>query len=275
MDLPGITDLQPARSRADLGSWQAGDAWLAGGSWLFSEPQPDISRLIDLTTMGWPALTVTERGLEIAATCTIAELAATASELPPEWPAATLITQCCNALLGSFKVWNVATVGGNVCLGLPAGPMTSLTAALDGVATVWQADGQDRAVTVTELVVDAGRTGLRPGDVVRSISLPAAALGSRTAFRQYSLSNIGRTAVLAIGRRGRQDGSSVFTVTASTRRPVQLRFGSLPSGDALLAALDAAGPVYYDDVHGDPRWRAELTRRALTELRDELAGGEP
>jgi len=33
----------------------------------------------------------------------------------PQWAAAPLIRQCCNALLGSFKVWNAATVGGNMC----------------------------------------------------------------------------------------------------------------------------------------------------------------
>jgi hypothetical protein len=35
--------------------------------------------------------------------------------------------------------------------------------------------------------------------------------------------------------------------------------------------LDAAHPVYHDDVHGDPAWRAHLTRLFLTEVHDELA----
>lgn len=26
-----------------LGDWRPGDAWLAGGTWLFSEPQPGMS----------------------------------------------------------------------------------------------------------------------------------------------------------------------------------------------------------------------------------------
>ncbi|MGW2253387.1 hypothetical protein ACWCXH_24785 [Kitasatospora sp. NPDC001660] len=33
----------------------------------------------------------------------------------------------------SWKIWNTATVGGNLRNGPPAGPMISLTAALDGV----------------------------------------------------------------------------------------------------------------------------------------------
>ncbi|MGD0064976.1 MAG: FAD binding domain-containing protein, partial [Streptosporangiaceae bacterium] len=120
MDLPGITEVVDAR----LGAWRPGDAWLAGGTWLFSEPQPDLSRLLDLRAFGWPPLRVSRDGLEIGATCTLAELARMRA---PQWRAAPLIGQCCAALLGSFKVWNAATVGGNLCLALPAGPMISLT----------------------------------------------------------------------------------------------------------------------------------------------------
>ena len=49
------------------------------------------------------------------------------SRLPAQdgWAAYPLIWQCVNSLLGSFKVWNVATVAGNICMALPAGPMTS------------------------------------------------------------------------------------------------------------------------------------------------------
>ena len=49
-------------------------------------------------------------GLTLAATCTIAQL--DRLELPSGWNAAPLVGQCCRALLGSFKIWNVATVGG-------------------------------------------------------------------------------------------------------------------------------------------------------------------
>ena len=38
--------------------WREGDSWLAGGTWLFSEPQPHLRRLLDLRTLGWPPLEV-------------------------------------------------------------------------------------------------------------------------------------------------------------------------------------------------------------------------
>ncbi len=140
MDLNTITEVARPRQRSELPAWRAGDAWLGGGTWLFSEPQTAArSRLIDLATLGWQPLRSAPNGLEIAATCTIAQLDGLTA--PVEWIAAPLIDQCCRAFLASFKIWNMATVGGNLCMSLPAGPMISLTAALDGICTLWSADG--------------------------------------------------------------------------------------------------------------------------------------
>jgi CO/xanthine dehydrogenase FAD-binding subunit len=269
VDLPGITDVADARREA----WRPGDAWLAGGTWLFSEPQPpELSRLLDLHAYGWPALRVLPDGLEIAATCTLAELAR--AELPP-WPAASLIGRCSAALLGSFKVWNAATVGGNICLSLPAGPMISLTAALDGMSTIWAPGGGERQVPVAEFVTGPSKNVLQPGDLLRSVWLPAAALNDTTAFRQLSLSPLGRSAAVVIGRRARADGSRaggslVITVTAATPRPVQLRFATVPGPERLLNELATAVPRYHDDVHGSPAWREEITRQLALEVLSEL-----
>jgi len=58
MDLNTITAVARPKARSELPAWTAGDAWLAGGTWLFSEPQVHLTRLIDLTELKWPALTV-------------------------------------------------------------------------------------------------------------------------------------------------------------------------------------------------------------------------
>lgn len=267
MDLNTVTEWAPA----DTTAWRAGDAWLGGGTWLFSQPQPGVSRLLDLTAFGWPPLTETGRGLEIAATCTLAELARWRPSA--NWPAASLARQCCDALLGSFKVHNAATVGGNICLSLPAGPMTALAAALDGTATLRAPDGGTREVPVAGFVTGDGRNVLAPGELLRAILLPAAALRARTAFRQVSLSPVGRSAVLVIARRPPGGRRSVVTITAATPRPVQLRFAAPPSPDEAVAALDAAVPDrgYLDDVYGAAPWRAAMTRLSVASVAAELA----
>jgi CO/xanthine dehydrogenase FAD-binding subunit len=74
MDLNTITEvLRPASADA-VKEWPAGHAWLAGGTWLFSEPQVTTNTLVDLDAFKWPSLAILPDGLEIAATCKVAEL---------------------------------------------------------------------------------------------------------------------------------------------------------------------------------------------------------
>src|SRR6202790_2683855 len=271
MDLNTIIEVAHPRTRAQLPVWTAGDAWLAGGTWLFSEPQSDLKRLIDLTDLKWPALTIGETELTIAATCTVAQLDGLAC--PPEWLAAPLINQCCRAYLASFKIWKTATVGGNLCMSLPAGPMISLTSALGGVCTIWKADGSEQKISVADFVIGDQRNVLAPGDLLRQIDIPLAALKLRAAFRQISLTPMGRSAELLIGR---IDGASAMTltVTGSTTRPVQLSFARNPQPKELREALLHHIPdtLYHDDLHGKPAWRKHMTLRLAEEIRAELQG---
>ncbi|PMV16383.1 FAD-binding molybdopterin dehydrogenase, partial [Pseudomonas sp. FW305-3-2-15-C-TSA2] len=75
----------------------------------------------------------------------------------------------------------------------------SLTAALDGVCTIWQAGGGEQRIPVAEFVTGNQRNRLSPGDLLRQIDIPVAALKRRSAFRQISLAPIGRSAALLIG----------------------------------------------------------------------------
>ena len=271
MDLNTITEVARPRTREQLPVWTAGDAWLAGGTWLFSEPQTHLTRLIDLTDLNWPALTIRETELSISATCTVARL--DALPCPPDWIASPLINQCCRAFLASFKIWKTATVGGNICMSLPAGPIIALTTALDGVCTIWQADGGERKIAVGDFVTGDQRNVLAPGDLLRQIDLPIAALQRRSAFRQISLTPVGRSAALLIGSI-RIDGGLLLTVTASTRRPVQLSFAEIPGAEELRETIlqRIADDLYHTDVHGKPIWRKHMTLRLAEEIRGELQG---
>jgi CO/xanthine dehydrogenase FAD-binding subunit len=273
MDLHTVNRVRrPARAE-EIASWEAGFAWLAGGTWLFSEPQLDVHTLIDLESLNWPALQLSEDGLEIASTCKVVELDQLVDKATPDWTAAPLFRLCCRAFLASFKIWNEATVGGNICMSLPAGPMISLAAALEGIATLWPRSGEARRVAVVDFVTGNHRNVLAPGELMRSIFLPARALRKQFAFRRFTLTHLGRSETLLIGTRCPMHGEFLLTITAATVRPLQLRFEGMPAAESLQHALDDAVPfsLYLDDVHGSPAHRKHLTYYFAEQIRAELS----
>jgi CO/xanthine dehydrogenase FAD-binding subunit len=157
-------------------------------------------------------------------------------------------------------------------MSLPAGPMISLACALDGVCTVWLADGGELRISATDFVTGNQRNVLEPGDLLRQIDLPIAALRRRSAFRQISLTPVGRSAALVIGA-VEGNASFVLTITASTKYPIRLSFPEMPAAAALQdAILQRADGHYHDDVHGKPEWRKHMTLRLADEIRCELSG---
>ncbi|MFI1675812.1 FAD binding domain-containing protein [Streptomyces sp. NPDC020607] len=268
MDLNTVLDVCDARRR---GPWQPGDAWLGGGTYLFSEPQPRLRRLVDLSRMGWePLRTLPDGGVRISATCTIAQLSRFGRTL--DAPAAPLFEQCCRAFLASFKIWNMATVGGNLCHALPAGPMISLTAALDGACSLQAQDRSLRRVRTVGFVTGDGCKDLAEGELLRSVTVPGRALRCRTAFRQVSLYGLGRSGALVIGTLDPADGSLALTITAATRRPFRLSFPQPPDQGELREAIVSAvaDSDWFDDIHGLPEWRRHMTLRLAEQIRREL-----
>jgi len=271
MNLNTVTALRQPLSAAEIAEWRNGFAWLAGGTWLFSEPQPAIDALIDLDHLDWPALEVSPAGLDVGATCRIAEFYRL--EAPRGWIAAPLIRACCNALLASFKIWNAATVGGNICMSLPAGAMISLVVALEGHFTLWPRDGAPREVPAIDFVTGNQTNVLGSGELLRKIHLPASALIKRAALRQASLTRLGRSAALLIGTSNPARRDLLLTITAATPRPVQLRFDEAPSAAALRQAIDTriSADGYFADVHGSAAYKRHLTHHFAEQIRAELA----
>ncbi|MEO5671013.1 MAG: FAD binding domain-containing protein [Ramlibacter sp.] len=274
MNLNTITTVKHPSSDAEIASWQAGDAWLAGGTWLFSEPQVHLRTLIDLQRLRWPALTETPQGLDIAATCRIAELHAFRPEA--QWAAAPLLAACCESLLASFKIWNAATAGGNICMSLPAGALICMAVSLEGQLTLLARGGGSRTVPAIDFVTGNNRNILEPGELLRNIHLPAAALAKRFAIRRATLTQLGRSAALLVGTQDSQGGDTLITITAATPRPVQLRLPHGASAQALAQALETALPAesaYFDDVNGTPAYKRHVTRHFAEQIRAELSSG--
>ena len=272
MDLNTITAVARPKARSELPAWTAGDAWLAGGTWLFSEPQADLHRLIDLTALEWPALTIGENGLSIAATCT--RRPTRRNRLPAGLARRTSDQSMLprfSGLLQDLEDRNRR----RQYLHVAAGRTDDLT----DVGARWHLHdlaGRRRRAKSHHRSTSSPATGATcssRGDLLRQIDIPLAALKRRSAFRQISLAPVGRSAALLIGTIG-HDGALALTVTASTKRPVRLSFKKLPDASDLREAILQAIPddLYHDDVHGKPAWRKHMTLRLAEEICDELSG---
>lgn len=276
MDITTVTSFRAARTRDDL-ALSPGEVVIAGGTWLMSEPQPGTTGFVDLTTLDWPDIEITAEGMRIGATCTIARLLAWVErDAPATWTALSLARPSADALLASFKIWNTATVGGNVCQAFAAGAMIAMLSTLDATALIWTPDGGERRIAVADLVVDNAATSLAPGEVVRALDIPAHALTARVGLQKIALAELGRSGAVVTARVD-PDGSAVFVVTAAVRRPRVLRFGRVPGAGELRDAV-ASATDFYTDPLGSADWRrgvsvvlAERVRQGLARERQEGA----
>jgi CO/xanthine dehydrogenase FAD-binding subunit len=270
VDLVSIKQMHHPRAQDEIPPWREGQAWLAGGTWLFSEPQWSLDSLVELSGLDWPELVLSEDGLEIAATCPISVLGT--FDTPTDWAAAPLFQLCSQSLLASFKVKNVATVGGNICMSLPAGSMTSLAVALEATYEIWRRDGTAKRVVATEFVIGDHANILSQGELLRAIHLPISALKKRFAFRRAALTQLGRSAALIIGTRGIGEPGFLLTITAATPRPIQILFESMPTAAELDEAIAEATAQdgYFSDPHGRADYKRHVTRAFAEQIRLEL-----
>jgi len=153
-----------------------------------------------------------------------------------------------------------------------------------------RADGDPRIrrhtlVAALRARAEASQPGLRQWFAARGIAhrdfwivnliqaqLPASALSKRFAFRHASLTQLGRSAALLIGTQSAAGNDLLITITASTPRPIQLRFERAPSAIELRRAIDERIPAdgYFDDVHGSAAYKRHLTRYFAEQIRAEL-----
>ncbi|KQR21701.1 MULTISPECIES: FAD binding domain-containing protein [Microbacterium] len=269
MDITTVTSFRSARTRDDL-TLGPGEVVIAGGTWLMSEPQPGTTGFVDLTTLGWPDIEITDEGLRIGATCTIARLLAWVErDAPAAWTSLSLARPSADALLASFKIWNTATVGGNVCQAFAAGAMIAMLSTLDATALIWTPDGGERRIAVADLVIDNAATSLAPGEVVRALDIPAHALRARVGLHKIALAELGRSGAVVTARVD-PDGAAVFVVTAAVRRPRVLRFGRIPGAGELRDAV-ASATDFYTDPLGSADWRRGVSMVLAERVRQGLA----
>jgi CO/xanthine dehydrogenase FAD-binding subunit len=288
MNLAGVKQYVLPSTNEEARQWKPGYSFVAGGTWLYSEPQmsgritpgqiggdetPGIDTIIDLTSLGWPHTQLVDNGLEIAATCRIRDLLD--FQPPLEWKASVLFRKCAEALSASFKIYNEATIGGNICLSLPAGAMISLANALHAEYTIWPHGGDPFTMSANEFHTGMLSNKLKPGDILRSILLPSEWLKREAIMDLRSLTHIGRSAALVIATRDSDGGQVEFSISASVLRPYQFSFKSIPTASELDDAIKDGipGDAYFDDQHGDVFYRREMTLYLAEKLRATFATG--
>jgi CO/xanthine dehydrogenase FAD-binding subunit len=271
LDINTITEVLRRPPDRPGSQWRPGDAWLAGGTWLFSDKQPHLRRLIDLAPLGWNAVNATADGLTIGAMTTIGDLYA--FEVPDDWRAGPVLRYSCEAFLASFKIWNSATVGGNICMSLPAGPMITLTVALEATYTLWAADGSERTVDAVDFVTGNNTNILQPGEILRDIRIPVTALRKRHIHRRFTLTRMGRSTIFLIATQDPDAADLLLTITAGTTHPIRLAFERVPEADALQHSINALpDAVWFDDPNGTPDHRRHLAKYYAEQIRVQLGG---
>lgn len=140
---------------------------IAGGTDLMVEKPPGVSHLVDVSRLGLSYIRKDASGLKIGACTTISAIAesATAKEATSE-----ILTEAAGTF-SSKQVANVATIGGNLCQGLPSANMSPGLIALDATVKIVGSIGQ-REIPVSELFVSARKTTLDRNELLTEIAIP-------------------------------------------------------------------------------------------------------
>ena len=96
--------------------------------------------------------------------------------------------------MGSPQIRNLGTVGGNLANASPAADTVTALVALDAKVQLDSAGGQ-RLVPVADLLCGAGRTNIKPEEIISEISFEVLPPGSKSGFVK-----LGRRKALAIAR---------------------------------------------------------------------------
>jgi CO/xanthine dehydrogenase FAD-binding subunit len=160
-------------------------------------------------------------------------------------------------------------------MSLPAGPMITMTVALDATYTLWAGDKSERIIDAADFVTGNHQNVLGPGEILRRIDIPVSALRKRHTHRRFTLTHMGRSTMFIIATQSPDATDLQLTITAGTTIPLRLRFDTVPDADALRQSIDAIPEeVWFDDPNGTPDHRRHLAKHFAEEIRVEFTAGD-
>jgi CO/xanthine dehydrogenase FAD-binding subunit len=265
MDLPNIeTYLYPDDIQA-ITNWGEGWTWLSGGTWLFSEPQPQLKVLVDIQPWGWSEIEIQGDNLIIGATCPLIKLL----EYPwlAEWTAVAGLKSAINALSASFKVVNQATVGGNICLALSAGTLAPLMVALGASYEILNLQKESRQVAARDFQIGVKTTILQPGEILRRVLIPLSNLTWQVDYQRFGITATDPALAIVVTARNHQQVRCV--IAASVAAPCLLESEIIETAQTeFIASLDSES--FIEDAKASSIYRRQITevliKRSLSEL---------
>lgn len=218
------------------------------------------------------------KGLTIGAAVTMNRVAAHPDVLK-HYPN---LAEACRSV-ASYQLRNRASIIGNICNASPAGDTIGTCLVLDGVLNVYGVDGT-RAIPLNAFFLAPGRTVLKPGDVVTSITLPVPPKGLVGLYKKLGRNVISDLSIVGVTVLGYPNSSSpsgyTFRIALASVAPVPFEANKAEAilsegkvtaetiAKAAEAAMESVTPI--DDVRGSARYRKymvrNLTREALTEV---------
>lgn len=194
----------------------AGGRPLAGGTDLFvrvrkgTDPSPFLVYIGEIEDL--QGVRETETGVEIGAAATHAQiLSHPATERLP-------VLRLALQTIGSPALRAMGTLGGNLVNASPAGdglvPLYLLEARVNVIGP-----GGETSYPVAEFILGPGKTALRPGEVVRSITVPWPPDGARAYFRKVGRRRALLIAVASLG--------ALLWLDGETIREARLALGSV------------------------------------------------
>lgn len=259
---------------------------LAGGTDLIAQMKAgqrtptkivDVKKVPELTHVGATA----DDGLEIGAAVSCTVLAGNA-HIQAHHAALHDSVQ----LIGSLQIQNRATLGGNICNAAPSADAVPALIADGAVARITGPDGE-RTLALEELFAGPGKTHLKPGELLVSITLPKPAARSASAYlrftprREMDIAVVGAAARIDLNDDGTISAARVALASVAptpVRAPSAERalIGQPATVDTFAAAATAAqsDATPISDTRGSADYRrdliAVLVRRALEQCASRL-----
>ena len=189
--------------------------------------------------------------------------------------------------VASYQLRSRATIVGNICNASPAGDTIGACLLLGGVLNVYNQDGT-RQVSLDKFFTGPGKSVLKPGDIVTSITVPVPphdVKGVYIKLGRNKLSDLSIVGLTAIGYKDSTKKSGfTFRIAVASVAPIPFitseaaayldshPINSETINSAAEIAMGEVNPI--DDVRGSARYRKLMVRnlayKAITQLWEQL-----